>query len=251
MRKHFGKTLASENVHILDPFTGTGTFITRTLHYLKSLMDNGEITFDDILRKYTQELHANEIVLLSYYIAAINIEAVFDEINGDEPYVPFEGIVLTDTFESTETEDTLDDTFFGTNDKRLKRQQEKPITAIIGNPPYSIGQTNANDNNKNISYPKLEQRLEETYVSRSSTTLSKGLYDSYIKAFRWASDRLTSQGVIGFVTNGNYLNTNSADGLRAGLYEEFNHLYIFNLRGDQRTLGEQSRKRGWENLWLG
>ena len=244
LRKHFGKTLASENVHILDPFTGTGTFITRTLHYLKSLMDNGEITFDDILRKYTQELHANEIVLLSYYIAAINIEAVFDEINGDEPYVPFEGIVLTDTFESTETEDTLDDTFFGTNDKRLKRQQEKPITAIIGNPPYSIGQTNANDNNKNISYPKLEQRLEETYVSRSSTTLSKGLYDSYIKAFRWASDRLTNQGVIGFVTNGNYLNTNSADGLRAGLYEEFNHLYIFNLRGDQRTLGEQSRREG-------
>ena len=244
LRKHFGKTLASENVHILDPFTGTGTFITRTLHYLKSLMDNGEITFDDILRKYTQELHANEIVLLSYYIAAINIEAVFDEINGDEPYVPFEGIVLTDIFESTETEDTLDDTFFGTNDKRLKRQQEKPITAIIGNPPYSIGQTNANDNNKNISYPKLEQRLEETYVSRSSTTLSKGLYDSYIKAFRWASDRLTNQGVIGFVTNGNYLNTNSADGLRAGLYEEFNHLYIFNLRGDQRTLGEQSRREG-------
>ena len=244
LRKHFSKTLASENVHILDPFTGTGTFITRTLHYLKSLMDSGEITFDDILRKYTQELHANEIVLLSYYIAAINIEAVFDEINGDEPYAPFEGIVLTDTFESTETEDTLDDSFFGTNDKRLKRQQEKPITAIIGNPPYSIGQTNANDNNKNISYPKLEKRLEETYVVKSSTTLTKGLYDSYVKAFRWASDRLKNQGVIGFVTNGNYLNTNSADGLRAGLYEEFNHLYIFNLRGDQRTLGEQSRREG-------
>lgn len=244
MRKHFGKTLASENVHILDPFTGTGTFITRTLYYLKSLMECGEITFADILRKYTQELHANEIVLLSYYIAAINIEAVFDEINGNEPYAPFEGIVLTDTFESTETEDTLDDSFFGTNDKRLKRQQEKPITAIIGNPPYSIGQTNANDNNKNISYPKLEKRLEETYVVKSSTTLTKGLYDSYVKAFRWASDRLKNQGVIGFVTNGNYLNTNSADGLRAGLYEEFNHLYIFNLRGDQRTLGEQSRREG-------
>lgn len=244
LRKHFGKTLSSENVHILDPFTGTGTFITRTLNYLKSLMDSGEITFDDILRKYTQELHANEIVLLSYYIAAINIEAVFDEINGDAPYAPFEGIVLTDTFESTEIEDTLDDSFFGTNDKRLKRQQEKPITAIIGNPPYSIGQTNANDNNKNISYPKLEKRLEETYVVKSSTILTKGLYDSYVKAFRWASDRLKNQGVIGFVTNGNYLNTNSADGLRAGLYEEFNHLYIFNLRGDQRTLGEQSRREG-------
>ena len=244
LRKHFGKTLASENVHILDPFTGTGTFITRTLHYLKSLMDSGEITFDDILRKYTQELHANEIVLLSYYIAAINIEAVFDEINGDEPYAPFEGMVLTDTFESTETEDTLDDSFFGTNDKRLKRQQEKPITAIIGNPPYSIGQNSQNDNNQNISYPKLDKRLADTYVAKSNAGLTKGLYDTYVKAFRWASDRLTNQGVIGFVTNGNYLNTNSADGLRAGLYEEFNHLYIFNLRGDQRTLGEQSRREG-------
>lgn len=244
LRKHFGKTLSSENVHILDPFTGTGTFITRTLHYLKSLMDNGEITFDDILRKYTQELHANEIVLLSYYIAAINIEAVFDEINGDEPYAPFEGIVLTDTFESTEIEDTLDDSFFGTNDKRLKRQKEKPITAIIGNPPYSIGQNSQNDNNQNISYPRLDKRLAETYVSKSNAGLTKGLYDSYVKAFRWASDRLGNQGVIGFVTNGNYLNTNSADGLRAGLYEEFNHLYIFNLRGDQRTLGEQSRREG-------
>ena len=244
LRKHFSKTLASENVHILDPFTGTGTFITRTLYYLKQLMDNGEITYVDIIRKYTKELHANEIVLLSYYIAAINIEAVFDEINGDDPYVPFEGIVLTDTFESTEHQETLDDIFFGTNDKRLKRQQEKPITAIIGNPPYSIGQSSQNDNNQNISYPKLDKRLADTYVSKSNAGLTRGLYDSYVKAFRWASDRLKNQGVIGFVTNGNYLNTNSADGLRAGLYEEFNHLYIFNLRGDQRTLGEQSRREG-------
>lgn len=244
LRKHFNKTLASENVHILDPFTGTGTFITCTLYYLKQLMDNGEITYADIVRKYTKELHANEIVLLSYYIAAINIEAVFDEINGDDPYVPFEGIVLTDTFESSEYQETLDDAFFGTNDKRLKRQQEKPITVIIGNPPYSIGQTSQNDNNQNTSYPKLDKRLAETYVAKSNAGLTKGLYDSYVKAFRWASDRLTNQGVIGFVTNGNYLNTNSADGLRAGLYDEFNHLYIFNLRGDQRTLGEQSRREG-------
>ena len=244
LRKHFDKTLASENIHILDPFTGTGTFITRTLHYLKSLMDSGEITFDDILRKYTQELHANEIVLLSYYIAAINIEAVFDEINGDEPYTPFEGIVLTDTFESTETEDTLDDSFFGTNDKRLKRQQEKPITAIIGNPPYSIGQNSQNDNNQNVSYPKLDTRLAETYVAKSNAGLTKGLYDSYVKAFRWASDRLANQGVIGFVTNGGYLNSNSTDGLRAGLYEDFNHLYIFNMRGNALGLGEIRKKEG-------
>ena len=245
LRKHFGKTLASENVHILDPFTGTGTFITRTLNYLKSLLDKGEISYADLLRKYTQELHANEIVLLSYYIAAINIEAVFDDLNGDEEgYVPFEGIVLTDTFESTENEDTLDDSFFGTNDKRLKRQQEQPITAIIGNPPYSIGQGSQNDNNQNISYPKLDKRLADTYVAKSNAGLTRGLYDSYVKAFRWASDRLNGDGVIGFVSNGAFLDTNSADGLRAGLYEEFNHLYIFNMRGNALGLGEIRKKEG-------
>lgn len=245
LRRHFGKTLASENVHILDPFTGTGTFITRTLQYLKTLMNKGEITYNDILRKYTQELHANEIVLLSYYIAAINIEAVFDDINGDEPYIPFEGIVLTDTFESTEQEDTLDDSFFGTNDERLKRQQEKPITAIIGNPPYSIGQSSQNDNNQNISYPKLDKRLADTYVAKSNAGLTRGLYDSYVKAFRWASDRVTKNEVIGFITNSGYIFSNSADGLRAGLYEEFNHIYIFNLRGAVRgKIGEDAKKEG-------
>ena len=244
LRKHFGKTIASENVHILDPFTGTGTFITRTLHYLKSLMDKGEITYADLVRKYTQELHANEIVLLSYYIAAINIEAVFDDINGEEDYLSFEGIVLTDTFESTESEDTLDDSFFGTNDKRLKRQQETPITAIIGNPPYSIGQSSQNDNNQNISYPKLDKRLADTYVAKSNAGLTRGLYDSYVKAFRWASDRLKDKGVIGFVTNGGFLNSNSTDGLRAGLYEDFNHLYIFNMRGNALGLGELRKKEG-------
>lgn len=244
LRKHFGKTLASENVHILDPFTGTGTFITRTLHYLKSLMDSGEITFDDILRKYTQELHANEIVLLSYYIAAINIEAVFDEINGDEPYTPFEGIVLTDTFESTELEDTLDDSFFGTNDKRLKRQQEQPITAIIGNPPYSKGQGSESDNNQNIHYPKLEENIRRTYVAKSKANAQNATMDSYVKAVRWATDRLTNQGIISFVSNGSFLDSSSADGLRASLYDEFNHLYIFNMRGNALGQGEIRKKEG-------
>src|SRR5699024_7484274 len=125
LKKHFGKSIASENVHILDPFTGTGTFVVRTLTYLKDQLDNGEISLADITRKYMKELHANEIILLSYYIAAINIESTFDEINGDEyTYMPFEGIVLTDTFESTENEDTLDDEYFGTNDERLKCQKQ-------------------------------------------------------------------------------------------------------------------------------
>lgn len=245
LKKHFGKSLASKDVHVLDPFTGTGTFIVRTLTYLKEQMDAGEISLADITRKFTQELHANEIVLLSYYIAAINIETTFDEINGDaEGYVPFEGIVLTDTFESTESEDTLDDDYFGTNDERLKRQQEVPITAIIGNPPYSAKQTSVNDNNANLKYPRLDLRLAETYVSNSTATNKNNLYDSYIRAFRWASDQIEDNGVIGFVSGAGFIDGNTADGMRKSFYEEFNHLYIFNLRGDQRTQGETSRKEG-------
>ncbi|EGO5849059.1 TPA: DEAD/DEAH box helicase [Enterococcus faecalis] len=243
LKKHFGKAIEDEGVHILDPFTGTGTFIVRTLHYLKDKLANGEITLADVMRKYTQELHANEIVLLSYYIAAINIESTFAELNHQE-YKPFEGIVLTDTFESTEQEDTLDDSFFGTNDERLKRQQEVPITAIIGNPPYSVGQSDANDNNKNIEYINLNQRIEETYSRYSDANLNKGLYDSYIQAIRWSSDRLSGKGVIGFVSNASFIDSQTTDGLRKCLYEEFNYLYIFNLRGDQRTQGETSRKEG-------
>ncbi|WP_407325478.1 DEAD/DEAH box helicase family protein [Lactobacillus johnsonii] len=245
LNKYFGKSLASKNVHILDPFTGTGTFITRTLYYLKQQMDEGKITYDDILRKYMHELHANEIVLLSYYIAAINIEAVFDEVNGpDRGYKPFEGIVLTDTFESTERQDTLDDDMFGTNNERLKKQQEVPITAIISNPPYSVGQKNANDNNQNIHYPKLEEQIEKTYVAESTSNLSKSSYDSYIKAFRWASDRIGEKGIIGFISNGSFIDSQSTDGLRATLYKEFNHLYIYNLRGNARTQGIQRKKEG-------
>ena len=232
LNKYFGKSLASKNVHILDPFTGTGTFITRTLYYLKEQMDEGKITYDDILRKYTHELHANEIVLLSYYIAAINIEAVFDEINGPERgYKPFDGIVLTDTFESTEREGTLDDDMFGTNNERLKKQQEVPITAIISNPPYSVGQKNANDDNQNVSYTKLEYQIEKTYVKESKSNLSKSSYDSYIKAFRWASDRIGEKGIIGFITNSGYLDKGSLDGMRKSIYKEYNHIYVFNLRG--------------------
>ena len=213
-------------------------------------MDNGEITLSDITRKFTQELHANEIILLSYYIAAINIESTFDEINGDEQgYIPFEGIVLTDTFESTENESTIDDTYFGTNDERLKRQLEIPITAIIGNPPYSVGQNSENDNNQNLKYPQLKSRVKETYADNSKTKLKQALYDSYVQAFRWASDRIGDHGVIGFVTNGAFIDNQSFDGFRDSLYEEFNHLYILNLRGDQRTQGKYQRKKE-ENIWI-
>ena len=245
LKKYLGRSLADENVHILDPFTGTGTFITRTLQYLKQQMNKGKITYADILRKYMHELHANEIVLLSYYIAAINIETVFDEVNGpDEGYVPFKGIVLTDTFESTEEQPVIDDKVFGENNARLKEQQKEPITVIIGNPPYSAGQKNQNDNNANLHYKNLEKNIAQTYVKYSNTSNSNRTYDSYIKALRWASDRLNEKGIIGFVTNGSYVDSGSTDGLRHCLYKEFNHLYIFNLRGNQRTQGEQSRKEG-------
>ncbi|MFK4877743.1 DEAD/DEAH box helicase [Lactococcus petauri] len=243
LKKYFDKSLASEGVHILDPFTGTGTFVVRTLQYLKEQMDNGEITLADITRKYMQELHANEIVLLSYYIAAINIESTFDEINGDgEGYRTFEGIVLTDTFQSTETEEILDEDFFGGNDERLKRQQEVPITVIMGNPPYSVGQTSENDGNQNLSYPKLDKSVADTYVKHSTAKAKKSLYDTYIKSFRWSSDRLGDKGIVSFVTNGAYIDNTAMSGFRKSLYNEFNYLYIFNLRGDARTSGEQRRK---------
>lgn len=246
LKKYLGRSLADENVHILDPFTGTGTFITRTLQYFNQLKDAGVITYEDILRKYMHELHANEIVLLSYYIAAINIEAVFDEINGpDEGYVPFNGIVLTDTFESTEEQPTLDDKLFGANNARLKEQQKEPITVIIGNPPYSVGQKSANDDNANEHYPRLEDSIRRTYFKCAGEGSNKNaLLDSYVKAFRWASDRLGDKGIIGFVTNGSFIDSNATDGLRASFYKEFNRLYVFNLRGNQRTMGEQSRKEG-------
>ena len=245
LKKYLGTNLAAKNVHILDPFTGTGTFITRTLEYFKQQMDKKLISFDDINYKYQNELHANEIVLLSYYIAAINIESVFDEINGEERgYEPFEGIVLTDTFESTERENSFDNELFGTNNKRLQKQQEQPITVIISNPPYSVGQKNQNDDNANEHYPKLENDIKNSYVKYSNSGYSKGAYDSYVKAIRWASNRINGKGIISLVTNGSYIDSGSTDGLRYCLNKEFNHLYIFNLRGNQRTVGEQSLKEG-------
>lgn len=250
LKKHFGKSLASQGVHILDPFTGTGTFIVRTLTYLKEQLDAGEISLADITRKFTQELHANEIVLLSYYIAAINIEATFDEINGkEEGYVPFEGIVLTDTFESTETEDTLDDDYFGTNDERLKRQQEVPITAIIGNPPYSARQDDENDENQNIHYPILEDSIMSTYGRYSMASATHTLYDSYIKAIRWATERLEKSGVVGFITANSFIDKKSTDGMRKVLVDDFNHLYIINLRGGVRGKSKKIAKSEGGNVF--
>lgn len=244
LNEKFGRSINDVDVHVLDPFTGTGTFIVR-------LLRSGLISPEKILYKYTNELHANEIVLLAYYIAAINIEETFHDLMQTKEYTPFEGIVLTDTFalsESIHDEDgnTVSPVhmMFSTNTARATRQLEAPITVIIGNPPYSVGQKSGNDNNQNVSYAHLDKSLADSYVAKSKATLTRNVYDTYIKAFRWATDRLGDNGVISFVSNGAYLDSVALDGFRQCLLEDFNSVYCFNLRGNQRTSGELSRKEG-------
>ncbi|WP_104513248.1 DEAD/DEAH box helicase [Acinetobacter indicus] len=235
LKQEFGKSIADKGVHILDPFTGTGTFITR-------LLQSGLIPANELTYKYKNEIHANELVLLAYYIAAINIEAVYhSEIIDD--YTPFEGICLTDTFQMYEKEDLVDQVLVD-NSARRKRQKSLDIQVIIGNPPYSSGQESANDNNANIKYPVLDEKIRATYAKDTKATNINGLYDSYIRAIRWASDRIKDNGVIGFVTNANFIESNTADSLRKCLVDEFSSLYIFHLRGNQRTSGERSRQEG-------
>ena len=233
LQQEFGQTLGSKGVHIIDPFTGTGTFITR-------LLQSGLISPEELAHKYKHEIHANEIVLLAYYIAAINIEASYHSLAGGK-YVPFEGICLTDTFQMYEKDDLVS-ALTVDNSARRKRQKKLDIRVIVGNPPYSVGQGSANDNNANVGYPHLDKRIEATYAARSNAALSKGLYDSYIRAIRWASDRIGNAGVIGFVTNAGWLEANTADGLRKCLADEFSSIYVFHLRGNARTSGEQRRK---------
>jgi predicted helicase len=276
LKQEFGRTLSDENIHILDPFTGTGTFITR-------LLQSGLIEEKDLDRKYRHELHANEIVLLAYYIAAINIENAYhdatpDPDDGIKPpnplkggsktnreisdgtaneksplgdlgvYFPFEGIVLTDTFQLGETDnsDKLFTETFPQNTARVEAQKKAPLRVIMGNPPYSVGQKSANDNAQNQSYSKLDSDIARTYAKESSAGLKNSLYDSYIKAFRWSTDRLDPLhgGIIAFVSNGAWLDSNAADGFRKCLEKEFTSIYVFNLRGNQRTSGELSRKEG-------
>lgn len=245
LRAEFGRGITDEGVHVLDPFTGTGTFIVR-------LLQSGLIRPEDLARKYASELHANEILLLAYYIAAINIETTFHDLiaqaDGKEldevPYESFSGIVLTDTFQLTEDGDLGDPEVFGTNNSRAEAQKKLDIQVIVGNPPYSRGQTSGNDDNANVSYPTLDARIAETFAARTDATNKNLLYDSYMRAIRWASDRIGDDGVIGFVTNGGWIQGNTAAGVRKTLAEEFSSIYVFNLRGNQRTAGEQSRREG-------
>ncbi len=258
LRKEFGQSLTDRNVHVIDPFTGTGTFMTR-------LLQSGHIKPKDLPRKYAEELHANEIVLLAYYIASVNIENVYHElVNPANPvnpvnpvkkspsYTPFEGICLTDTFALYEKDGAFETNDFQQNSARVQRQRKSPIRIVIGNPPYSVGQKSANDNAQNQRYPRLEEKIAETYARKSSANLQKGLYDSYIKAFRWATDRLEDgKGIVAFISNAGWLDASAMDGFRATLQDEFDSIYVFNLRGNCRTSGELRKKEAGNVFGLG
>lgn len=239
LKQEFGRTISDENIHVLDPFTGTGTFMTR-------LIQSGLIEKKDLERKYKNELHANEIVLLAYYIAAVNIENAFhDQLGEDGSYEAFEGIVLTDTFQMSEVDEAsgLSSDMFPQNSERAMKQKKAPLRVIIGNPPYSVGQKSANDNAQNQKYKKLDKRIADTYVVLSSASNKNSLYDSYIKAFRWGTDRLDENGgILAFVSNGSWLEGNSTDGFRKSIEKEFSSVWVFNLRGNARSSGELRQK---------
>ena len=240
LQDEFGRSFSDEGVHVIDPFTGTGTFIAR-------LLQSDLIQSDDLEQKYREELHANELVLLAYYIAAVNIEEVFHGRRGeDSNYEPFTGIVLTDTFNLNKAEDPtlFPREWLPDNSERAERQQKLPIQVIVGNPPWSAGQRSSADDNPNVEYPELEARVRDTYVERSTATLRNSLYDTYKMAIRWASDRIEKQGVIAFVTNGSWIDGNVDSGIRACLAEEFSAVHVLHLRGNARTSGERRRAEG-------
>ena len=250
LQKEFGRNLSDEGVHVLDPFTGAGVFLAR-------LLQSDLIQASDLERKFREELHANEIVLLAYYIAAVNIEEAYRGKHGvDSDYEPFNGIVLTDTFNlNKQTDEEVPSLFqldlLPVNNARAERQQDLPIQVIVGNPPWSAKQKTGTDDNPNVEYPELEQRIRETYAARSPVTNLNSLYDTYKMAIRWASDRLFEQGIIAFVTNGSWIDTTVDAGVRSCLAEEFSSVYVLNLRGNARTSGERRRSEGGNVFGLG
>ncbi len=217
----FNRSLSDSGVHIIDPFVGTGNFIVRTMR---------EIRPTALEDKYQSELHCNEVMLLPYYIASMNIEHEFYEATGD--YRPFEGICLVDTFDLAE--DRQLPLFAPDNTRRVEGQKETPMFVVIGNPPYNVGQINENDNNKNRKYETMDARVKNTYAKASTATNKKALADPYIKAIRWASDRIGDEGVVAFVTNSGFLDGVAFDGMRKLLADDFDVIYILNLSGNVR-----------------
>ena len=217
----FNRSLSDSGVRIIDPFVGTGNFIVRTMR---------EIRPTALEDKYQSELHCNEVMLLPYYIASMNIEHEFYEATGD--YQPFEGICLVDTFDLAENRQLP--LFALDNTRRVEAQKETPMFVVIGNPPYNVGQVNENDNNKNRKYQTMDKRVAETYAKDSKATLKNQLSDPYVKAIRWASDRIGQEGVVAFVTNNSFLDGVAFDGMRKHLADNFEAIYILDLSGNVR-----------------
>ena len=231
LKTEFDRSLSDTGVHIIDPFVGTGNFIVRLMQ---------DIQGTALEEKYRYELHCNEVMLLPYYIASLNIEQEYFQRTG--AYLPFEGITLADTFELLEPEQG--ELFTRENTERVNRQKAADMFVVIGNPPYNAQQVNENDNNKNRKYPVMDKQIEETYVRDSTAQLKSKLYDPYVKAFNWASKRIGEEGVVAFVTNNGFLDGIAFDGMRKHLAQDFTKIYHIDLKGNARTSGERRRKEG-------
>lgn len=243
MREEFGSSLGNDGVHILDPFSGTGTFISR-------LLQSGVMSKDQIRRKFKSEIHANEIVLLAYYIACINIEAVYDDLVKENQYQSFDGMVLTDTFQLYEQDRDMVANLLPDNSERRTKQKTRDITVIIGNPPYSVGQSSQNDNASNLKYPNLDKRIEGTFAYHSKAAKKVGLYDSYIRSIRWALDRIPDEGIVAFVNGNAWVDRSFADGMRRVISEECSQIMIIDLRGDKRKdMLTQGRSAEGDNVF--
>ena len=220
----FGRSLSDSGVHIIDPFVGTGNFIVRIMQELDPI---------SLERKYTAdppELQCNEVMLLPYYIASMNIEQEF--YTATHRYLPYEGICLVDTFEMIE--DQQMQLLTPANTARVEKQKETDMFVVIGNPPYNMGQVNENDNNKNRKYQTMDERIADTYAKDSKATLRNKLYDPYVKAIRWALDRIEKEGIVAFVTNNSFLDGVAFDGMRKNLAEDCEAIYILDLGGNAR-----------------
>jgi predicted helicase len=228
LEKHFNKSLADKNVQILDPATGTGTFITDIIEYIPPQY---------LEHKFKNEIHCNELAILPYYIANLNIEYTYQQKMGE--YAPFENIVFVDTLDNLgfDYENKQYSMFAMTaeNLERIKKQNSNDISVIIGNPPYNANQQNENDNNKNREYKEVDKRIKDTYVKNSKAQKTKA-YDMYTRFFRWASDRLSEDGIIAFISNSSILSLHSFDGFRESIKQEFDYAYFVDLGGDIRAL---------------
>ena len=245
LKKEFNTKFNDRSVKVMDPFTGTGTFLTR-------LLESGFIQ-ENMYEKYKHDLIANEMILLAYYIATVNIETTYQSLRKGHKYVPFGGISYTDTLKLNpryreggrhRTESATLDNLFKSAQSRIKLQKSTHVHVIIGNPPYSSGQSNYNEDNPNIKYDVLDERIGNTYAEKTMVHAKNALYDSYVRSIRWASDRIGTSGIIALVTNASFLKSETAQGIRASLENEFDYIWCYDLRGNQRTQGEISRKEG-------